>query len=105
MTSVNKHNPSVCKLYSFYWELPQKFLEEKDVDSYFYYINFDTSQSQHRIAQVSIVSIKKFSGIRLFQLCDLKSQPRLTLEDELIFSKRELVSSVDSLRDFLQSFD
>ena len=31
--SVKKQNPSLCKLYSFYEELPEDFLDETDVDS------------------------------------------------------------------------
>ena len=34
--SVKKQIPSSCKLYSFYEEIPEEFLDETDVDSYFY---------------------------------------------------------------------
>ena len=50
--SVKKQIPSLCKLYSFYKEIPEEFLDETDVDSYFYYNIFDISQSQHRIVGV-----------------------------------------------------
>ena len=33
--SVKKQIPSLCKLYSFYEEKPEEFLDETDVDSYF----------------------------------------------------------------------
>ena len=51
--SVKKQIPDLCKLYSFYEEIPEAFLDETDVDSYFYHNIFDTSQSQHRILRVS----------------------------------------------------
>ena len=47
--SVRKQIPSLCKPYSFYEEIPEEFLDETDVDSYFYHNIFDISQSQHRI--------------------------------------------------------
>ena len=41
----------------------------------------------------------------MFQVCDLKTQQRLNLQEEENFSKRELIFLVDSLRDFLKMFD
>ena len=35
--SVKKQIPSLCKLYSFYEEVPEDFLEENDVESYLYH--------------------------------------------------------------------
>ena len=46
--SVKKQIPSLCKLYSFYVEIPEEFLDETDVDSCFYHNIFDISQYQHR---------------------------------------------------------
>ena len=51
--SVKKQVPSFCKFYSFYEEIPEEFLEETDVDSYFYHNIFDISQSQHRFVRDS----------------------------------------------------
>ena len=51
--SVKKRIPSLCKLYSFYEEIPEQFLDETDVNSYFYHNIFDISQSQYRIVRVS----------------------------------------------------
>ena len=64
--SVKKQIPSLCKLYSFYEELPEESLDETDVDSYFYII-FDICQSQHRKVRVSRGSNKKTFAIKLFQ--------------------------------------
>ena len=100
--SVKKQIPSLCKLYSFYEEIPEEFLDETDVDSYFYHNIFDISQSQHRIVRVSRESNKKSFAIKLFQLCDLKTQQRYILRN---ISKRELTCLIDNLREFLKTFD
>ena len=103
--SVKKQIPSLCKLYSFYEEIPEEFLDETDVDSYFYHNIFDSSQSQHRRVRVSRGSNKNSFAIKLFQFRDLKTQQRYILQKEVNISKRELTCLVDSLRDFLKSFD
>ena len=103
--SVKKQIPSLCKLYSFYEEIPEEFLDETDVDSYFYHNIFDISQSQHRIVRVRRGSNKKSFAIKLFQFDDLKTQQRYILQEEVSISKGELTCLVDSLRDFLQTFD
>ena len=54
-----KQIPGLRKLYSFYEEKPEEFLDETDVDSYFYQNIFDISLSQHRIVRVSRGSNKK----------------------------------------------
>ena len=80
-------------------------MDETDVDSYFYHNIFDNSQSQHRIVRVSRGSNKKSFAIKLFQFCDLKTQQRYILQEEVNISKRELTCLVDNLRDFLKTFD
>ena len=85
--SVKKQIPSLCKLYSFYEEIPEEFLVETDVDSYFYHNIFDISQSQHRIVRVSRGSNKKSFAIKLFQFCDLKTQQQYILQEEVYISK------------------
>ena len=102
---VKKQIPSLCKLYSFYEEIPEAFLDGTDVDSYFYHNIFDISQSQHRIVRVSRGSNKKSIAIKLFQFCDFKTQQRYILQEEVNVSKRGLTCLVDNLRDFLKTFD
>ena len=102
---VKKQIPSLCKLYSFYEEIPEEFLDETDVDSYFYHNIFDNSQSQHRIVRVSRGSNRKSFAIKLFQFCDIKTQQRYILQEEANISKRELTCLVDNLRHFLKFFD
>ena len=105
MTSVKTQIPSLRKLYSIYEEIPEEFLNETDVDSYFYHNILDISQSQHRIVRVNRGSNKKSFAIKLFQFCDLKTQQRYILQEEVSISKRELTCLVDNLRDFLKTSD
>ena len=103
--SVKKKNPSLCKLYSFYEEIPEESLDETDVDSYFYHNISAISQSQQRILRDSRGSNKQSFAIKLFQFCDLKTQQRYILQEEVNMPKRELTCLADSLRDFLKTFD
>ena len=102
---VKKQIPILCKLYFFYEEIPEEFLGETDVDSYFYQNIFDISQSQHRIVRVSRGSNKNSFAIKLLQFCYLKTQQRYILQEEMNISRRELTCLVDNLRDFLKTFD
>ena len=61
--SVKMQIPSLCKLYSFYEELPEEFLDETDLDSYFFHNPFDIPQSRHRIVRVSRGSRKKLFAV------------------------------------------
>ena len=92
--SVKKQIPSLCKLYSFYEEIPEEFLDKTDVDSYFNHNNFDNSQSEHRIVRVSRGSNKKSLATKLFQFCDLKTQQRYIVQEKVNISKRELTCLV-----------
>ena len=103
--SAKKQIPSLCKLYSFYEEIPEEFLDGTDVDSYFYNKIFDISQSQHRTVRVCRGSNKKSFAIKVFQFCELKTQQRYILQEEVNISKRELTCLVDNLLDFLKTFD
>ena len=88
MMSVEKQIPSLCKLYSFYEEVPEEFLDETDVDSFFYHNMFDISRCQHRTVRVSRAYNKNALAIKLFQFCDLETQQRYIFQDEVNFSKR-----------------
>ena len=80
-------------------------MDKTDVNACFYDNIFDISQSQHRIVRVSRGSSKKSFAIKFFQFCDLKTQQRYTLQEEVNISKRDLTCLVDILRDFLNTFD
>ena len=103
--SVKKQILILCKIYSLYEKIPEEFLDETDVDSYFYDNIFDISQSQHRIVRVSGGSNKKPFAIKLFQFCDLKTQQRYILQQGKNIRKREIICLFDRLRVFLKTFD
>ena len=58
--SVKKQIPSLCKVFSFYEEIPEEFLDETYVDSYAYHNIYDISHSQHRRRRVSRGSNRKY---------------------------------------------
>ena len=70
--STRKQISSWCKLYSIYEEKPEDFLDETDVDSYFYHTILDISQSHNRIVRVSKGSNKKSFAFKVFQFLRFK---------------------------------
>ena len=88
--SSKKQISSLCKFCSIYEEIPEDFLYETDVDSYFYYKILDISQSHHRIVQVSKGSNKKSFAFKIFHFCDSKLQQRFILKEEVSISKKKL---------------
>ena len=102
---TKKQNSSLCKLYSVYEEIPEEFLDETEVDSYFYHNILDISQSHHRIVRVSKGSKKKSFAFKVFQFCDSKLQQRFILKEEFSICKKEIESLLDSLGEFLKAFD
>ena len=105
LRSSKKQISTLCKIYLVYEEIPENFLDETDVDSYFCHNILDISQSHHRIVRVSKGYNKKFFAIKLFQFCDSKLQQRLILKEEISLSKKEIESLLDSLGEFLKAFD
>ena len=86
--SVERQIPSLCKLYSFHEETPAEFLDETDVDSFFYQNSFDISQSQHRILRVSKSSNKKSFAFKLLSFSGLKIQRRFILQEAINIYKQ-----------------
>ena len=105
LMSTKKQISSFCKLYSVYEETPEEFLDQTDVDSYFYHNILDLSRSHHRIVRVSKGSNKKTFAFKAFQFCDSMLQQRFLLMEEVSISKKEIESLLDSLGEFLKAFD
>ena len=82
----------MCKLFSVYEDISEDFLDETDVDSYFYHNILDISQSHHRIVRVSKWSNKKPFAFKVFHFCDSKLQQRFFLKEEVSISKKEIES-------------
>ena len=57
------------------------------------------------IKECELGSNKKSFAIKLFQFCDLKTQQRYILQEEVNILKRDLISLAHSLRDLLKTFD
>ena len=103
--STKKQIYSLCKLYSVYEETPKEFLDETDVDSYFYHNILDISQSHHRIFLVSKASNKKSFAFKMFHSCDPMLQQLFILREEVSISEKEIESLLNSLAEFLKAFD
>ena len=103
--STKKQFCSLCKLCSVYDVIPEEFLDETDVDSYFNHNILDISQSHHRIVRVSEVSNKKSFAFKVFHFCGSKLQQRFILKEEVSISEKEIESLLDSLGEFLKAFD
>ena len=98
-------NSSLCNFYSVYEAIPEEFLDETDVDSYFFHNILDISQSHNWIVRVSKGSNKKSFAFKVFHFCDSKLQQRFILKEEVSISKNEIESLLDSLGEFLKAFD
>ena len=103
--SVKKQISSLSKLYTIYEEVPESFLDETDVDSYFYHNILDIALIDNRIIRVSKGSNKKIFAFKLFQFCNLKNQQRFILEEEVSVSLKELAAILNTLRQFLKQYD
>ena len=103
--STKKQISSLCKLYSVYEEIPEEFLNETDVESYFYHNILDISQSHHRIVRVRKGSNKKSFAFEVFHFRDSKLQQRFNLKEEVSIPKKEIKSLLDSLGEFLKASD
>ena len=103
--SVKKLIPSLSKLYTVYEEIPEQFLDETDVDNYFYHNICDIYPSHHRIVRVSRgINNNKFA-VKLFHFCDKKTQQRFILQEEVDLSKPEICSLLDNLKEFLKTYE
>ena len=103
--STKKQDSSFCNLFSVYEVIPEDFLDETDVNSYFYSIILEFSQSHHQIVRVSKGSDRKFFAIKVFPFCDSKLQQRFILKEEVSNSKKVIESLLERLGEFLKSFD
>ena len=75
--SVKKQIPSLSKLYTIYEEVPEKFLDEADVDSYFYHNILDIALIDNRIVRVSKGSNKKNFCFQTFSILQLETSTKI----------------------------
>ena len=103
--SVKSKISSLSKLYSFYEKIPENYLDESDVDAYFYHNILDITPSQHRIFRVGKGPNNNLFAFKVFQFCDLIYKQKYILEEEIIVTKQELALILDNLRNFLKKYD
>ena len=103
--SVKKQISRLSKLYTIYGEVPENFLDETDVNSYFYHNILDIALIDNRIVRVSKGFNRKKFAFKLFQFCNLKNQQRFILEEEVSVSLKELAAILNTLRQFLKQCD
>ena len=103
--SIKKQIQSLSKLYTIYEKVPESFLDETDVESYFYNNILDIALIDNRICRVSKGSNKKLFAFKLFQFCKLKNQQRFILEEDVSVSLKELEAILKTLRQFLKQYD
>ena len=92
-------------MYTFYEEVPESFLDETDVDSYFYHNILDIALIDNRIVRVSKGCNKKTFAFKLFKFCNLKNQQSFILEEEVSVSLKELAAISNTLRQFSKQYD
>ena len=98
--SVKKQISSLGKLYTIYEEVPGRFLDETDVDCYFYHNILDIALIDNRIARVIKSSNKKVFAFKLFQFCNLRNQQIFLVEEEVSVWLKELAAILNTLRQF-----
>ena len=103
--SVKKRIPSLSHLYTIYEEVLENFLDETDVDSYFYHNILNNALTDNRIVRISKGSNKKMFAFKLLQFCNLKIEQGFILEEELSFSLKELAAILNILRQLLKQYD
>ena len=94
---------SLCKLYSIYEEIPEEFLDETDVNFYFYHNILDILQSHHRIVRVSKGSKKNLLHSKYFVFATQSYSSDFFFKEEVSISKTEIESLL--VGEFLKAFD
>ena len=103
--STKKQISSLCKHYSVYEEKPKQFLDETDVDSYFYHNILDISQSRHRIVRVSKGSNEKVICLQSVSVLRFKVTAAIHSQRRSQHFQKKIESLLDTLGEFLKAFD
>ena len=103
--SIKKQIPSLSKLYTMCEEVPECFLDETDVDSYFYYNILHIALIDNLIVRASKSSNRKNFAFKHFRFCNFKNLQTFILEEELLVLLKELAGILNTLRQFLKQYD
>ena len=102
--STKRQIISLCKLVLIYEEIPEEFLDETDVDSYFYHNILDISQSHHRIVELAKDPTKSLLHSKRFNFAIQSYSSDLFSRKKSAFLKKN-ESLLDNLGEFHKTFD
>ena len=88
--STKKQISTLSKLYLLYEEIPEEFLDERDVDSFHSHSILNISQSHHRIVRVSKGSKKNLFRSKCFVFAIRSYSSSLFSRKKSAFPKRKL---------------
>lgn len=103
--SLKNQLPALRKLYSIYEEIPEDFLDETDIDSYFFYNFLNVSTVEGRLLRLSRSSNKNSFSFKVFKFDSSKLKQRYLLAQEVTVSKEELSAIFYQLKDFLDQYE
>ena len=75
--SIKKQIPSLSKLYTIYEEVRESFLDQTDVDSYFYHNILDIALIDKRIVRVSQGSNKKIFSFQTISVLQIEKSTKI----------------------------
>ena len=99
MSSKNQLR-ALRKLYSIYEEIPEDFLDETDIDSYFFYNLLNISIVEGRLLRVSRSSKTNSFSFKDFKFDSSKLKQRYFHAQEITVTKQELAAGLYQLSDF-----
>ena len=102
--SLKNKLPALRKLYSIYEEIPENFLDETDIDSYFFYYLLNISTVEGRLLRVSRSSNKNSFTFKVFKFDSSKLKQRYFLAQELTVTKQEVAAVIYQLSDFVEQY-
>ena len=84
--SLKNQLPALFTLYNINEEIPENFLDESDIDSYFFYSILNISTVEGRLLRLSRSSNKNLFIFKLFNFDSSKSTQQYLLAEELTVS-------------------
>ena len=102
---IKNQLPTLSKLYSIYEEIPEDFLDETDIDSYFYHSILNITKKENRLVRLSKTSNKNSFYLKVFKFdCSIIQQKYFSSEG-ITLTRRKLGVVLDCLNYFLLQFE
>ena len=92
-------------MYTIYEEVPGNFLDESDVDSYFYHNILAIALIDKGIVRVSKGSLEKSFVFKLYQFCNLKNRQKFILGEDVSVSIKELAAILNTVCQILKQYN